>query len=89
MFALFAAVQLADGVMTYTAVVQFGPHAEGNPLLAFFITTCGAAATLVAAKLVALGLALVLYARMRYATLAALTAGYVFAALGPWAWTAF
>jgi len=84
--ALFAAVQLADGVMTYVALARYGPAAEGNPLLAFFMAECGAGSTLVASKLMALACGVVLFVWMRHRTLAALTVGYVFAALAPWAW---
>ena len=83
--ALFAAVQLADGVMTYLGVAQFGPAAEGNPLLAFYMAACGIGTTLVCAKLVALGLAAVLWAASHHLSLALLTALYVLAAVAPWA----
>ncbi|MGE5243502.1 MAG: DUF5658 family protein [Betaproteobacteria bacterium] len=83
--ALFVAVQLADAVLTYTGVQQFGPRAEANPLLSFCIANCGVAATLITAKLVAVALATALYVRARYLPLALLTVVYVFAAVAPWA----
>ena len=83
--ALFAAVQFADGVMTYLGVVQLGPAAEGNPILAFYMAACGVGTTLVCAKLVALGLAAILWATSNHLSLAMLTTLYVLAAIGPWA----
>jgi len=84
--ALFVAVQLADGVMTAVAIERYGRSIEGNPLLLFVMGIYGTTAALVGAKLIAVALATVLHARTCHATVAVLTATYVFAALGPWAW---
>jgi hypothetical protein len=86
LLALFVAVQLADAAMTLAGVQRFGPIAEGNPLLAFCIVSCGATKTIVTAKCGAVVLATGLYARACYLVLAALTVVYVFGAIGPWAW---
>ena len=86
--ALFAAVQLADGVMTYLGVAQFGPDAEGNPLLAFYMAACGVGVTLVCAKLLAFSLAAILWAGSQHLALATLTALYVLAAVAPWMFVA-
>ena len=86
LLALFAAVQVADGVMTFSAVERYGSAIEGNPLLAFAMGAYGAAPALVGAKMLAIALAVVLHVRTRHAAVAVLTAAYVFAALAPWAW---
>ena len=78
-------VQVADGVMTLAGVQHFGPAVEGNPLLAFAIGMFGLSATLVAAKSIALLLALTLHLRSHHVTVAALTVVYVFGAICPWA----
>ncbi len=83
-FALFAAIQLADGALTAAGVAQFGAGIEANPLLAFVATGAGFGATLVAAKLAAIGFAAVLYVQARHLTLAVLTLAYVVGAVMPW-----
>ena len=85
LLALFAAVQLADGIMTFAGVESFGPSAEGNPVLFFYITTFGAGATLVGAKSLAIALATTLHLRAHHLALVVLTVVYVLAAIGPWA----
>ncbi len=82
--ALFAATQLADGVLTANGVARFGDGIEGNPLLHLIASTAGFGTTLVAAKLVAIGCATVLYLRAHYLTLAVLTLIYVAGAILPW-----
>lgn len=84
-FALFVAVQIADAAMTLAAVRQFGPMAEGNPILAFYITTCGAVKALAGAKCGAIALGAALHARAYYLVLAVLTLLYVVAAVDMWA----
>jgi hypothetical protein len=84
--ALFAAVQVADAVMTFDAVKRFGLTAEGNPLLVFYMSTYGLGVTLIMAKAVAIVLGTALYVRAHHLTLAALTVVYVAAAMAPWAW---
>ena len=84
--ALFASVQVADAVMTFDAVKRFGLAAEGNPLLVFYMSTCGLGVTLIMAKAVAIALGTALYLHGHHLTLAALTVVYVAAAMAPWAW---
>jgi hypothetical protein len=84
--ALFAAVQLADGVLTFTGVARFGPAVESNPLLAFSMSTFGAGTTLSIMKALAVGLAVILHRTRSHFALACLTVLYVFAAVLPWAW---
>ena len=71
--AIFIVFQLADGLITYTAVDFFGPHAEANPLVATWIALAGAGPALLGAKLVACGCGLVLYRYGTHKVLAGLT----------------
>ena len=82
--ALFAAIQLADGVLTAAGIARFGLHIEGNPLIDLAARSVGVGSALVAAKLLALGGATVLYLQARHLTLALLTVGYVAGAILPW-----
>jgi hypothetical protein len=84
--ALFAAVQLADGILTLAGVARFGPGMESNPLLSISMMTLGAGAALSIAKLMAVALATVLHGARSHLALALLTVFYVFAAVLPWTW---
>ena len=84
MLALFAALQLADGVLTANGVAHFGTRIEGNPLIALAASGIGFGVTLVAAKLFAISCATVLYLLSRHLTLALLTLMYVIGAIVPW-----
>ena len=79
--ALFAAVQVADAVMTFDAVERFGFAAEGNPVLLFYMSTFGLGVTLIGAKALAIVLATALHIRAHHLTLALLTLVYVVAAM--------
>ncbi len=82
--AIFVIMQVADGVLTYAAVQQFGSAAEGNPIVATWIVLTGAAPALVGAKLLACACGGVLYAAGVHRILAALSALYLLAAVVPW-----
>jgi hypothetical protein len=82
--AIFIALQLADGLITFAAVQIFGPAAEGNPLLLAWIALAGPAATLLTAKGVSCAFAVVLYSAGRFKTLGALTIVMLLCAIGPW-----
>ena len=82
--ALFLVFQLADGLITYTAVDLFGLHAEANPLVATWMALAGAGPALLGAKLVACGGGLVLYRCGTHRVLAGLTALYLLGAVAPW-----
>jgi hypothetical protein len=82
--ALFAAIQLADGVLTASGIAQFGPHIEGNPLIDLAARGVGVGAALVGAKVFAVFCATVLHLQSRHLTLALLTVGYVAGAIVPW-----
>ena len=82
--AIFVILQVADGVLTYAAVEQFGSAAEGNPIVATWIVLTGAAPALVGAKLLACACGGVLYAAGVHRILAGLSALYLLAAVVPW-----
>jgi hypothetical protein len=81
---LFLAAQCFDGLFTYAAVQVYGPHAEGNVLIATWITLVGPAAALFGAKTVASLCGVLLYLRGMHRTLSLLTIIYCVVAIGPW-----
>src|SRR3954454_4684771 len=81
---LFLLTQAGDGVLTYTAVRAYGIAAEGNMVLATWMALVGPFPALFAAKLLAAGGGVLLYARGIHRTLAVLTLFYMFGAIGPW-----
>jgi len=81
---VFVVLQAADGLITYGAVSVFGPSAEGNPLLETWMHIAGPGPALLGAKLLACACGVLLYWLGVRRTLAALTAFYVFAGIGPW-----
>ena len=83
---LFAAVQIADAVFTFSGVRRFGPSVEANPVLAFYMATWGVGVTLVGAKSIAMALAVTLAARSYDVALTVLTFIYLAAAIFPWTW---
>ncbi|HEX8028074.1 MAG TPA: DUF5658 family protein [Vicinamibacterales bacterium] len=82
--AIFVVMQMADGVLTYAAVDRFGAVAEGNPIIATWITLTGALPALLGAKVLACACGGVLYAAGVHRILAGLTAFYLLAAVMPW-----
>jgi hypothetical protein len=82
--ALFAAIQLADGVMTTSGIAKYGASIEGNPLLRFVAASAGFGMTLLVAKLAAITFAALLQRQEMHLTLAVLTVAYVAAAILPW-----
>ena len=86
LLALFTTVQVLDAMLTWTGVLRFGTGIEANPLLALSFAHFGTGATLGAAKLFAVGCALVLHLRSYYLVLSVLTVLYVFGAIVPWSW---
>ena len=81
---LFLLAQLVDGLFTYIAVSAYGPSAEGNAILAVWMAIVGPAPTLLVAKAVAAGAGVIVYRHGLHGVLAALTAVYALAAVGPW-----
>jgi hypothetical protein len=84
MFAIFLLFQVADGLITYAAVLTFGITAEGNPLLVTWMHLAGPGQTLLGAKLLACGCGAILYALGVFRILALLTLLYFGAAIVPW-----
>lgn len=82
--AIFIVLQLTDGALTYAAVDLYGPEAEGNPLLATWITIAGAAPALLSAKLMACAGGVLLFLAGVHRTLIGLSALYLFGAIMPW-----
>ena len=85
-FALFAAVQLADAVLTQRGIERFGLAAEANPLIGFTMRSFGITTALASWKLFAVLAGAVLHVSERHLALAILTLFAVFAAAVPWAW---
>jgi hypothetical protein len=81
---LFLLAQACDGIFTYVAIRSDGIAAEGNMLLATWMTLVGPAPTLLGAKTLAAACGLLLYARGVHRTLTVLTIFYALAAIGPW-----
>ena len=53
--AVFLVAQAWDGLLTYAAVQLFGISAEGNPLLATWMTLVGPGSAIIGAKVMASG----------------------------------
>jgi hypothetical protein len=81
---VFLLTQACDGVFTYAAVRAYGIGAEGNMVLATWMTLVGPFPTLFVAKMVAAGGGVLLHKRGIHRTLAVLTVLYVLGAIGPW-----
>jgi len=83
-FAAFLLTQVLDGILTYLGVSIFGIAAEGNPILAFLMSSYGEALALTGAKIVAALCGIALYMMAVDRLLAALTLVYIGAAVVPW-----
>ena len=83
-FAAFLLTQILDGVFTYAGVSAFGVAAEGNPLLAWLMTSYGELIALAGAKILAACCGVALYVLAVDRLLAILTLVYIGAALIPW-----
>jgi len=81
---VFAATQVADGLMTAAGAAQYGTSIEANPLLVFLFGVLGTSTALVSVKLFAIGCATLLHLGSKHLALRILTVVYVFAALVPW-----
>jgi hypothetical protein len=82
--ALFLLAQACDGLFTYVVVDAFGPIAEGNLLLATWISLVGPEPAIFGAKLLAAGCGLVLYYQGLHRVLFGLTLFYGVFAIAPW-----
>lgn len=83
-FAAFLLTQILDGILTYVGVSIFGIAAEGNPILAYLMSSYGEAIALAGAKIVAALCGVALYALAVDRLLAMLTLVYIGAAVVPW-----
>ena len=83
-FAAFLLTQVLDGIFTYTGVSIFGIAAEGNPLLAWLMTSYGELIALAGAKILAAFCGVALYLIGVDRLLAVLTLVYIGGALVPW-----
>ena len=81
---VFIVLQIADGLITFSAVRMFGPAAEGNPVLQTWIQLLGPGITLLTFKTIACAGAALLYVVGRDRTLIALTTLLVSLGVGPW-----
>lgn len=81
---VFAAIQVADGMLTAAGAAQYGSSIEANPLLLFLFGAVGVSATLVATKLFAILCATMLHLCAKYRALTILTVVYVLTAILPW-----
>ena len=81
---LFLLAQTFDGLFTYAAVRSYGVIAEGNVLVATWITLVGPGAALMGAKSLAGACGVFLYQVGQRGILLALTVVYVIAAIAPW-----
>src|SRR5262245_52995612 len=80
----FMLVQVLDGGLTYLGISTWGPGIEGNPLLSSAIAYAGTAASLAAAKSIAIAFGMVLHLYRVHTLVALLTVFYVAAAIIPW-----
>ena len=80
----FLAVQACDGVLTYIGLATFGPHIEGNPIVASLMAAFGVVPGLAGAKLLAGGFGILLHLSGVHRLIALLTAIYVALAVVPW-----
>jgi hypothetical protein len=82
----FLATQVLDGYLTYRGIrdLGLGVEIEGNPLVALAIGAFGVRVALVLFKTIASLCGVLLHTHKYHRVLAALTALYVVAALGPW-----
>ena len=82
--AVFLIAQAWDGLLTYAAVQLFGISAEGNPLLAIWMTLVGPESAIIGAKLMASACGILLHCLHIDRVLLGLTVLYAVAAIGPW-----
>lgn len=80
----FVLAQCLDGGFTYVGVSLWGPEAEANPLISSVISHAGLGVGLAGAKLLAVGLGMILHLYRVHNIVAALTAIYVVFAILPW-----
>ena len=80
----FVLMQCLDGVFTYLGVGIWGAGIEANPLISSAMSAAGVAAGVGGAKVVAIGLGMLLHLRRVHYVVALLTAIYFTVAILPW-----
>jgi len=83
---VFFVVQALDAGLTYWGVAQYGQSIEANPLIAGLMHRIGEGPALASAKVAAAGCGMILHLTQVHRIVAALTAFYLCAAIGPWMW---
>jgi Domain of unknown function (DUF5658) len=81
----FVVVQYLDGALTYLGLHIWGLAIEANPLVSSAVAVAGVGGGLIAAKLAAIGLGILLHLRQVHTIVALLTAFYFAVAIVPWA----
>jgi uncharacterized membrane protein len=81
---VFLLAQALDGVLTYVGVSMYGLGMEGNPLIAWMMTSMGEGPALAAAKLTAGIFGIALHLSAVHRAVALLAAFYFVVAIGPW-----
>lgn len=85
---VFLCAQVVDGLFTYLGISNFG-WTEGNPLIAWYMQHFGVGVIVTAAKLLAVGCAVVLHLLAFHKMLAVLTLLYLSVAILPWSFVLF
>jgi hypothetical protein len=80
----FVVIQLLDGLMTMYGIYLFGPDIEANPIIKVYAAASSPEAAVLGAKVFAVGCGTVLHLTERHRVVAALSALYALAAIGPW-----
>lgn len=80
----FLLAQLADGVLTYIGVSTYGPQMEGNPIIAWLISSMGEGPALATAKVAAGGFGIALHLSAVHRAVALLAGFYLAVAVVPW-----
>lgn len=81
---VFLIVQGLDGALTYLGVHIWGLAVEANPLVSSAVSLVGVGNGLVAAKLFAIALGIVLHLRRVHGVIAILSIIYIAVAIVPW-----
>jgi hypothetical protein len=81
---LFLLVQACDGILTYIGVKTYGSGVEGNPVVAWLMSTVGAAAGLATAKVAAGLFGVALHLSAVHKAVALLSVFYLAVAVFPW-----
>jgi hypothetical protein len=81
---VFLLAQASDGVLTYIGVSVYGLSIEGNPLIAWLMTSMGEGPGLAAAKVTAGIFGVALHLSAVHRAVALLAAFYILVAIIPW-----